>query len=67
LTDHTPRYFVSADRCRTWQALRPGPDVLTGGDTTVNDLTVMSDEVVVVGTHRGVPVIEGGVPDAAAD
>lgn len=67
LTDSRPRYFVSTDRCRTWQSLRPGPTVLTGEDTTVNDLTVMADEVVVVGTQHGVPVIEGGTPDAATD
>jgi hypothetical protein len=67
LTDHRPRYFVSTDRCRTWQSLRPGPTVLTGEDTTVNDLTMMADEVVVVGTRHGVPVIEGGTPDAVTD
>lgn len=65
LTDHTPRYFVSTDRGRIWRALRPKPKVLAGQDTTVNDLTVMSGEVVVVGTRDDVPVIEGGVPDAA--
>jgi hypothetical protein len=67
LTDHTPRYFASTDRCRTWQPLRPGPTVLRGGDTIVNDLTVMSGEVVVVGTQDGIPVIEGGAPDGDAD
>lgn len=67
LTDHRPRYYVSADRCRTWHRLRPGPTVLAGEDTTVNDLTVMSDEVVVVGTRRGEPVIEGGAADGSAN
>jgi hypothetical protein len=67
LTDHRPRYYVSTDRCRTWRRLRPGPTLLTGEDATVDDLTVMSDEVVVVGTQHGEPVIEGGAPDGNAD
>lgn len=65
LTDQTPCYFVSSDWGRTWRSLRPAPTVLSGDDTTVTDLTVMSDEVVVVGTRDDVPVIEGGAPDAA--
>jgi hypothetical protein len=64
LTTHTPRYFVSDDGCRSWRRLRPGPQALTGGDVTVNDLTVVPDGLMVVGTHRGVPVIEGGAADA---
>jgi hypothetical protein len=63
LTDQTPRYFTSADGCRTWHRLQPGPRALTGADVTVNDLTAASNGVVVVGTLDGAPVIEGGAGD----
>jgi hypothetical protein len=63
LADHTPRYFTSVDGCRTWHRLRPGPRALTGGDVTVSDLTAATNGVVVVGTHEGTPVIEGGAAD----
>jgi hypothetical protein len=65
LTDHTPRYFASADRCRTWQRLRPALKALSGSDVTVNDLTVVADDVVVVGTQQGAPIIEGAMADAS--
>lgn len=65
LTDQTPCYFASADACRTWRPLRPGPRTLAGGDVTVNDLTVMSGDIVVVGTRDGSPIVEGGASGAA--
>jgi hypothetical protein len=67
LTDQSCRFLASTDGCRTWRPLRNGPTVLAGSHSTVTDLTVISGEVVVVGTKRGQPVIEGGKPDVMAD
>ncbi|HSK98118.1 MAG TPA: sialidase family protein [Euzebyales bacterium] len=63
LADHRPRYFTSHDGGRSWHRLRPGPRTLTGDDVTVSDLTAATNGVVVVGTHGGKPVIEGGAAD----
>jgi hypothetical protein len=63
LATQRPGYFVSDDGCRSWRRLQPGPRALIGDDVTVNDLTVVPDGMVVVGTHRGVPIIEGGAAD----
>jgi hypothetical protein len=67
LTDHRPRFMMSPDGCRTWRPVRNGPVVLAEAESTVADLTAMSGQIVVVGTRRGQPIIEGGVPDVVAD
>lgn len=63
LADHTIRYYTSSDGCRTWRRL--GPRVRANRQAsaavTVTDLTVIDDEIVVVGTQGTAPVIEGGV------
>lgn len=63
LADHRQRYFASTDGGRSWQSSRPGPRGLHHGNTTLNDLTVVAGDVVVVGTRDGHAVIEGGSPD----
>lgn len=63
LADHRQRYFASGDGGHSWRTSRPGLRGLDRGNTTLNDLTVMAGDVVVVGTRDGHAVIEGGSPD----
>src|SRR5690606_22550231 len=57
LRDHRSHLFASTDRCRTWQDVRRRRLTLDGPDATVNDLSVLADDVVVVGTRQGAPLI----------
>lgn len=66
LIDPRPRYFVSRDGGNTWKPAKLDVRMLAGPDALVGDLTVISGDVVVVGTHRGAPVLEGGDLLAAA-
>ena len=65
LFDTEPRYFVSRTAGRTWRRATLDVSLLAGPDALVGDLTVISGDVVVVGTHRGAPVLEGGGLHAA--
>jgi hypothetical protein len=65
LLDPKPQYFASRDGGRTWRPTTLDVAMLTGRDAQVGDLAVISGDVVVVGTHRGVPVLEGGELDAS--
>ena len=60
-----PRYFVSRTAGRTWRKAKLDVSLLAGPDALVGDLSVISGDVVVVGTHRGAPVLEGGELHAA--
>lgn len=55
-----PRYFVSRTGGRTWRKAKLDVSLLAGPDAVVGDLAVIAGDVVVVGTHRGAPVLEGG-------
>ena len=60
LFEPEPRYFVSRTAGRTWRRAKLDVSLLAGPDAVVGDLTVIAGDVVVVGTHRGAPVLEGG-------
>jgi hypothetical protein len=60
LLDPEPRYFVSRTAGRTWRKAKLDVSLLAGPDAVIGDLAVISGDVVVVGTHRGAPVLEGG-------
>lgn len=64
VVDPRPQYFASRDGGRTWRPTSLDVAMLAGRDAQVGDLAVISGDVVVVGTHRGVPVLEGGELDA---
>jgi hypothetical protein len=65
LTDPKPQYFASRNGGRTWRPTKLDVAMLAGRDALVGDLAVIAGDVVVVGTHRGAPVLEGGELDAA--
>lgn len=65
LVDPKPQYFASRDAGRTWRPATLDVAMLAGRDAQVGDLAVISGDVVVVGTHRGAPVLEGGELDAS--
>ena len=60
LFEPEPRYFVSRTAGRRWRKAKLDVSLLAGPDALVGDLTVIAGDVVVVGTHRGAPVLEGG-------
>jgi hypothetical protein len=60
LFEPEPRYFVSRTAGRRWRRATLDVSLLAGPDAMVGDLTVIAGDVVVVGTHRGAPVLEGG-------
>lgn len=60
LFDPRPRYFVSRTAGRRWRKAKLDVSLLAGPKAVVGDLTVIAGDVVVVGTHRGAPVLEGG-------
>lgn len=61
LDDHRSSYHASTDGCRTWLTRRPRTRAQDHIDTTVTDLTVVDDRLVIVGTRGEAPVIEGGI------
>lgn len=63
LRDATPGYFASPDGCATWRSVELDVELLSGPDASVQDIRVIVGDIVVVGTHNGVPVIEGGELD----
>lgn len=65
VVDPKPQYFASRDGGRTWRPATLDVAMLAGRDAQVGDLNVISGDVVVVGTHRGAPVLEGGELDAS--
>lgn len=60
VVDPRPRYYVSRSGGRRWRAATLDVSLLAGPDALVGDLSVISGDVVVVGTHRNAPVLEGG-------
>ena len=60
LIDPRPRYYVSRSGGRKWRKAALDVSMLAGPDALVADLTVIAGDVVVVGTHRDAPVLEGG-------
>lgn len=60
LFDPEPRHFVSRNGGRSWRRARLDLAMLAGSDALVTDLAVIAGDIVVVGTHRGAPVLEGG-------
>jgi hypothetical protein len=60
LFDPEPRYFVSRNGGRTWRRAQLDLAMLAGSDALVTDLAVIAGDIVVVGTHRSAPVLEGG-------
>lgn len=60
LMDPQPRYYVSRNGGRRWRTAKLDVSMLAGPDAVVGDLSVISGDVVVVGTHRNAPVLEGG-------
>lgn len=60
LFDPRPRYFMSRTAGRTWRKATLDVSLLAGPEALVGDLTVIAGDIVVVGTHRGAPVLEGG-------
>jgi hypothetical protein len=65
LFEPEPRYFVSRNGGRRWRKATLDVSLLAGPDAVVGDLTVIAGDVVVVGTHRGAPVLEGGALHAS--
>lgn len=64
-SDPRPRYLVSHSGGRRWKRVTLDVSMLAGPEALVGDLAVISGDVVVVGTHRGAPVLEGGQLHAA--
>ncbi|HSJ46155.1 MAG TPA: hypothetical protein VK923_15885 [Euzebyales bacterium] len=60
LFEPEPRYFVSRTGGRRWGKAKLDVSLLAGPGARVGDLSVIAGDVVVVGTNRGVPVLEGG-------
>jgi hypothetical protein len=60
LVDPRPRYYVSRSRGKRWRTAALDVSMLAGPDALVGDLTVIAGDVVVVGTYRDAPVLEGG-------
>lgn len=60
LIDPRPRYFVSRTGGRSWKSATLDVSLLRGRHARVGDLAVIAGDVVVVGTRRGAPVLEGG-------
>lgn len=60
LIDPQPKYFVSRTGGRSWKPATLDVSLLAGRDARIGDLSVISGDVVVVGTLRDAPVLEGG-------
>jgi hypothetical protein len=63
LIDAQPSFHVSRDGGRSWTPAPLDVQLVSGPDALVHDLSVISGDIVVVGTHAGAPVIEGGELD----
>lgn len=60
LVDPKPQYYVSRSAGQKWRKATLDVSMLAGPDAHVADLSVIAGDVVVVGTHRSAPVLEGG-------
>jgi hypothetical protein len=60
LINPRPRYFVSRTGGRSWKPATLDVSLLAGDEARVGGLSVIAGDVVVVGTHRNAPVLEGG-------